>query len=184
MTRKGVLLRRQLHLVACRRDAARRAVDGERPDLRELHPRRAPAQERVDAREQLLVDERPREAVVSPGERAHPGRRIRAAEHDHGTVGHDAAIERLGIPEHENVGIRRARQLLGALAGDDVKAVVAELALQEASDGGFRLGEEQRGHATEARCASCIPLDVLWRKSVTLQLQATASDHAPEEPDP
>ena len=154
------------------------------PTSDELDPRRAAPQERVDPREQLLVDERPREAVVGAGERAHPGRRIRAAEHDHRAVGHDAAVERLGVPEHEDVGIRRARQLLGALAGDDVEAVVAQLALEEAADGGFRLGEEQRGHATEARRRTGAPPDVLSRKSVTNGLQPAGADDAPEQPDP
>ena len=98
----------------------------------------------MDAREQLLVDERPRQAVVGARQRAHAGRRIGAAEHDHRAVGDDAAVERLRVAEDEDVGIRRARQLLGPLARDDVEAVVAQLALEEAADGRFRLGEEQR----------------------------------------
>ena len=115
-------------------------------DLEELDSRRAASQERVDAREQLLVDERARQAVVGAGERAHAGCRIRAAEHDHRAVGHDAPVERIGVSEHEHVGIRRARQLLGALAGDHVEAVVAQLPLEEPANGGLRLGEEQRSH--------------------------------------
>jgi hypothetical protein len=144
---KGELLRRQLHLLRVHRDAPRRAVDRERADLRELDARRAAPQERVDPRQQLLVDERTRKTVVGAGQRAHAGRRIRAAQHDHGTVGHDASVERIGVPEHEDVRIRGARQLLRALARDDVEAVVAQLALEEAAYGRFRLGEEKRGHA-------------------------------------
>ena len=121
----------------------------------------------MDPRQQLLVDEGPRETIVRPGERAHPGRRIRAAEHDHRAVRHDAAVERRRVPEHEDVGIRRAGQLLGALAGDNVEAVVAQLALEEAADGRFRLGEEERGHGTEARRRTSAPPDVLSRKIVT-----------------
>src|SRR4051812_31751075 len=107
----------------------------------------------MDPRQQLLVDEGPRQAIVRPGKRAHPGRRIRAAEHDHRAVGHDTAVERLRVPEHEYVGIRRAGQLLGALTRDDVEAVVAELALEEAADCRFGLGEEQRGHGTRLGAA-------------------------------
>jgi hypothetical protein len=79
----------------------------------------------VDPREQLLVDERPWQTVVGAGERADAGGRIRAAEDDHGAVGNDAAIERLRVPQHEDVGIRRARKLLGALIRDHIESVVA-----------------------------------------------------------
>ena len=117
----------------------------------------------MDARQQLLVDERAREAIVGAGQRPNAGGRIRAPEHDHGTVGHDATVERIGVPEHEQVGIRGARQLLGTLARDDLEAVVPELALEEAANGGFRLGKEERGHETEARCSEPPPPDVLSR---------------------
>jgi hypothetical protein len=140
------LLCRQLHLPAEHGDAARAAVDRERADLEQLDARRASPQQRVDACEQLLVDERTRQAIVGAGERADARSRIRAAEHDHRAIRNDAAVEGIGIAEHEHVGIGRARQLLGSFAGDDVEAVVPELALEEAPNGRFRLGEEKRGH--------------------------------------
>ena len=91
----------------------------------------------MDPRNELFVDERARQAVVGAGERPYAGRRIGAAEHDHGTVGNDAAVERLCVPEQQDVGIGRARQLLGPFARDDVEAVVAQLALEEAANGGL-----------------------------------------------
>src|SRR5207253_6137833 len=135
----------------------------ERAHLRELETRRAAPQERVDPREQLLVDERTRKTVVGAGERAHTGRRIRAAQDDHRAVEHDAAVERLGVPEHEDVGVRRAWQLLGTRARDDVEAVVAELTLEEAANGWFRLGEKERSQIREGRCRDPVPPDVLSR---------------------
>ena len=145
-----VLLRRQLHFLPGHHHTARGAVDRERGHLEQLEPRRAAPEESMDPREQLLVDERPGQAVVGAGERAHAGCGIRTAEHDHRAIGDDRAIERLGVAEHEQVGIRRARQLVGALAGDDVEPVVAKLALEETANGRFGLGEEERLHVTEA----------------------------------
>ena len=130
------------------------AVDRQRTDLDELDTRRATPQERVDPSQQLLVDEGARETVVGPGKRAHAGRRIRAAEHDHRAVRYHAAIERLGVPEEQDVGIRRTRQLLGTLAGDDVEAVVCQLALEEPAHGRLRLGKEKSGHAPRLGAAT------------------------------
>ena len=58
-------------------------------------------------------------------ERAHARRRIGAAEHDHGAVGDEAAVERVGVAEEEDVGVGGARQVLGALVREHVEAVVA-----------------------------------------------------------
>ena len=153
-------------------------------DLEQLEPWRAAPEQRVDPREQLLVDERPCQAVVRARERAYAGCGVHAAEHDHRAVGDDSTIERLGVAEDEHVGIRRAWELLRAFVGDDVEPVVAKLALEEAANGRFRLGEEERLHVTEARRDDPVPPDVLSCESVTNGLQPAGADHAPEEPDP
>ena len=62
-----------------------------------------------------------------------------------------------------NNGVKMPALGLGTLARDDVEAVVAQLALEEAAYGRFRLGEEERGHGIEARCDDSIPPDVLSR---------------------
>src|SRR6185437_5868814 len=87
-----------------------------------------------------------------------------------------------------DVGVGGAGQLLRALARDDVEAVVAQLPLEEASDSRFRLGEEERGHGSEARRSAGTPPDVLCGESVTMRadaaLQPAGADDAPEQPDP
>ena len=137
------LLRRQVDVLAVRHNPPRHAVDGERPDVEPFDTWRAAPQQRVDAREQLLVDERPREAVVRVLERPDARRRIRAAEDDDRTVGDEAAGERVGIAEEQHVGIGGARQLLGALIREDVEAVVAKLPLEEAAHRRLRFCENE-----------------------------------------
>ena len=158
------------------RDPSRGPVDCEQADLRELDARRAAPQERVDPREQLLVDERARQTVVGTCERPYAGRGVGATEHDHRAVGHDAAVERAGVPEQEDIGIGRARQLLGALARHHVEAVVAQLTLEEAADGGLGLGDEERGHAAESRRGDGRAPDVLLREKAE-GLAAMRSPH-------
>ena len=117
----------------------------------------------MDAGEQLLVDERTRQAVVGARKRPHSRRGIGTAEHDDGAVGHDASVQRPGVPEQEHVWVRGERQLLRALAGDHVEAVVAQLALEKAANGRFRLGKKERGHDSEARRGTSAAPDVLCR---------------------
>ena len=184
---KRELLRRKLDLLAgtVTRRAARSI--GERADLDELDSRWAAPQERVDARKQLLVDERARQAVVGAGERADAGRGISAAQHDHRAVGHDAAVERVGVTENEDVGIRRARQLLGPLAGDDVETVVAQLPLEESANSRLRLGEKECGQSPRLG-AHQAPPDVLSRERVTcgrsetLEHRVAAKGRRPRQP--
>jgi hypothetical protein len=104
----------------------------------------------MDAREQLLVDERAREAVVRPGERAHARGGIGAAEDDDGAVRHETAVERVGVAEQQDVRVGRPGDLLGPLVGEHVEAVVAELALEEAAHGRLGLGKKKCSHAAEA----------------------------------
>ncbi len=134
---------------AVRHRPARRAVDRERPDLEPLDARRAAPQQRVDAREELLVDERPREAVVGVLERAHASRWIGSTEHDHRAVGDEAAVERFGVAEEQDVGVGGARQLLGALVREHVEAVVPQLPLEEPAHGRLRFCENECRHGYE-----------------------------------
>jgi hypothetical protein len=105
----------------------------------------------VDPREQLLVDERPRQAVVGAGERAHPRGGIRAAEDDDRAVGHEPAVERVGVAEDEHVRVGCPRQLLRPLVCENVEAVVAKLALEEAAHGRLGLGKKECSHDPESR---------------------------------
>ena len=100
----------------------------------------------MDSRDELLVQERPREVVVAAGERADADGRIGVAEHDHRAVRHDATLERGRIAEQEQVGLGRARQLLGSRERQHVEPVAHELALEKPANGRLGLGEEQGCH--------------------------------------
>jgi hypothetical protein len=91
----------------------------------------------VDPGQQLLVDERPRETVVCARKGPHPRGGIRSAENDHRAVRHEAAIERVGVSEQQDVRVESPGQLLDPLVGENVEAVVAELALEESPHRGL-----------------------------------------------
>src|ERR671934_46050 len=141
-----------------------------------------PAKHGADAGEQLLVGERTHEEVVAPAlERTHAidGIRLRLSEDDHRhvAVARTAFVQRGGVAEQDEIGPR--------LAVDDLEAVAAQVALEEAARAGLRFGEQERvRHADERSGTRCGGLDVLSRKSVTNDLQSAAPDDAPEQPHP
>ena len=176
------LLRGEHDLAAAREHAPRGAVDRQLAEIELLLPRRPAPQQRTDPRDELLVRERLRQIVVAPLERAHAQRRVGVAEHDHGTVRHAAALERRRVAEHEDVGLRRARQVVGAAEREDVEAVARELTLEEAAHGRFRLGEEKRSHSGDRSRGFSPAPDVLPRGSATTRLQPAGTNDGHEQP--
>jgi hypothetical protein len=164
--------------------SARRAIDDERPQIDELAARRAASQHGPDPGDELLVDERPREIVVAPLERAHLRVGVCASEHDDRAVGDAAAVELLRIAEHEHVRLRRARKVDGARKREHVEAVAAQLPLEVAAHRRLAFCQEERRHAHDRRRVRVRAPDVLSRGSVTSRLQASGADDAPEQPDP
>src|SRR5216684_5205198 len=90
---QGVFLLRDVDLATACEHSARAPVDDELAEIEYLASRRAAAQQRADARDELFVHERPREIVVATLERANLGVGIGSAEHDHGAVWYATAIE-------------------------------------------------------------------------------------------
>ena len=138
--------------------------------------RRRPAQDRPDPREQLLVDDRPRQEVVRAaleGSDSIDGVGSRRADHDHGDVAIPRAARltlaqpraEVELGQHDEVGTRALGKLerLAVEAGlEDVEAVARELPLEIAARVGLRLGEEQGGiHPAKLASRSRGPPDVL-----------------------
>ena len=120
-----------------------------------------------------------KEVVTAAFERAHAVDRVGLglSENDHGYVAVPRAtlLERRTVTEENEVGTR--------LAVHDLKTVAGQVTLEKAARVRLGLGEEECGrHANETSAALRAGLDVLSRKSVTNDLQATASDDSPEQP--
>src|SRR5438105_4029198 len=183
-----VLLRGQVDPPAADRDAAGRPVDLDRADADEVGDgRRRPPQDRPDAREQLVVEERPAEEVVGAAlERPSAVDRIRlgSAEDDerHLAAPRAALLERRGVAEEDQIrpGPLRELERLAARGGaEHVEAVVGEVALEEASRRGLRLGDEDCiRHTRDATDAPPPQLDVLCRDSATNDEQLPRPDRA------
>ena len=133
---------------AAREHAPRGAVDDELAEVEQLAPRRAAPQQRVDARDELLVDERPREVVVAARERAHLRLRVGAAEHDDRAVVDAAAVERIGIAEHETSG-RPSAAAPRCSEREHVEAVAAGAAARGSRASLLRFCEQQCRHDAE-----------------------------------
>ena len=128
-------------------DAPRHAVDPQRASLELLaRLRRDAAEDRVDARDELVVVERPHHEVVAAArERAHAVDRVglRVADHDHRDV--REPVERRLVAEQDEVGPRARRQLerLRPVVGaEHVEAVVGEVSDEEPPDIGLGLRDE------------------------------------------
>ena len=161
------LLLRQRDLPAAHDRAARGTVDDELAEIDELAARRATAQDRVDPRDELLVDERAGQVVVAALECADLRIWVGPSEHDHGAIRDTAAVELVRIAEHEDVGLRRPREIACAREGQHVEAVARELALEEAAHRRFGFREQQCCHARDASHARERAPDVLSRDCVT-----------------
>src|SRR5919199_2043784 len=177
LERQLVLLRRQVDALAADRDATGRPVDLERADVDEVrNDRRRPPQDGSDARQQLVIQERPAEEVVGSAlERpsAVDGIGLGSADHDERHLARPRAafLERRGIAEQDEIRarpLRERKRLVALRCAEDVEAVVREMALEKAAGRGLRLGDEDRiRHTRDATGAPPPQLDVLCCESET-----------------
>ena len=126
---------------------------------------------RVDARDQLVVVERPRHVVVATTtERPHAVDRIGlgAAEHDHGRLAAPALERRLVAGEHD-VRPRLRR-------GDELEPVAGQPLLEEPARGGLAVGEEHGGrHGFDGTAAPAHRIDVLCGDFATILPQPSGT---------
>src|SRR6476659_10031687 len=150
------LLRRQEHGDVADSDPASRAVDDEvAGDEHVARGRPAPADERADAREQLLVRERPADDVVGTAIEGadtldRVGRRREDDDRDVAIPGPPRlaaaqAQAELELGEEDDVrpsALRELERLRAACGSEDVEAVVAQLSAEVLPRRWLRFGDE------------------------------------------